>query len=91
MVTMSLLSESLHLEEPPGATTLVIFNQEGTMLASREPAESDCAPGTCVVTKSSRGSHPRPLFTRGETEAQGGAVADPGLQSEHHIPASPAR
>ena len=53
MVTVSLLSESLNLEEPSGAPTLVIFNQEGTILAPREPAESGCTPGTWIVTKSS--------------------------------------
>lgn len=51
MVTVSLPSGFLDLEEPSGARapTPVIFNQEGTTLAPREPAESDVA--LCIVTK----------------------------------------
>lgn len=51
VVTVSLPSGLLDPEEPSGAPTPVIFNQEGITLAPGEPTESEWTPGMCTVTK----------------------------------------
>lgn len=51
VVTVSLPSGLLDPEEPSGAPTPVIFNQEGITRAPGEPTESEWTPGMCTVTK----------------------------------------